>query len=259
MENTFVLKCGGSILNNLSEDFYQSILLMREQGWKIVIVHGGGPEITDLLTRMNVETEFSGGQRKTTPEVMEACEMALAGKVNKKLVRMLSEHGLPAVGLTGQDAGMLKAEFLNQEHLGLVGKVTQVEPELLRVLLDKGFIPVVAPLAAAENYQSLNVNADLAAAAVAKGLSANRLLFVTDVQGILKEEELLKEISPETIQEYIAAGIISGGMIPKTEAAVSTLSDQLKEVMIVSGKSSFFTNGEFIGTKICRQKEALSQ
>ncbi|MFY4774322.1 acetylglutamate kinase [Metabacillus sp. RGM 3146] len=259
MKKTLVLKCGGSILNQLSSEFFRSVKQMADENWNIVIVHGGGPDINSLLSELNIESEFFEGQRKTTPEILEVVEMTLAGKLNKKLVRKLSEAQLNAVGITGQDGGLLTAEFLSREHLGFVGRVTSVQTEILQMLLDKGFIPVVAPLARTEDYQALNVNADLAASAIARALQADKLLYVTDVKGILQEKKLVDEINPEEINGLIEKGVITGGMIPKAKAASGSLSEHLKQVMIVSGKQTFFKEGKFIGTKVCKQKEAAEK
>lgn len=258
MNRVIVLKCGGSIISKLSESFFASIQSLKSSGWDIVLVHGGGPDITDTLKQMQIETEFKNGQRKTTKQVLEVVQMTLAGKLNKQLAGECMKRGLSAVGLSGQDAGLLSAEVLNEEELGLVGRVVRVNTGLLGLLLKQDYIPVVAPLGITENFETLNVNADTAAAAIAQALNADKLLFVTDVDGILKNGQLISETHPAEIRSCIKSGVISGGMIPKAEAAVQSLSASLKEVMIVNGKKAFLKNNEFLGTKICSKKEAAA-
>ncbi|WP_241680164.1 acetylglutamate kinase [Metabacillus mangrovi] len=252
---TVVIKCGGSILSELSDSFFTSIKHLKDSGCGVVLVHGGGPEITDCLEKMKIQTAFINGQRQTTKEVLEVVQMTLAGKLNKKLSGMCQKHGLAAVGLSGEDGGLLQAECIDEERLGLVGKVSFVDIRLLELLLEKGYLPVLAPLGRTENGEVLNINADTAAAAVAQALQAERLVFVTDVDGIMEDGQLVSETDPEQIRSCIGQGIISGGMIPKTESAIQSLSDTLKEVMIVNGTKPFISGREFVGTKIMNSRK----
>lgn len=229
-----------------------------ESGWKLAIVHGGGPEITHMLKRLNIKTEFSGGQRKTTKPVLEVAEMVLSGSVNKFFVAELAKHGLRAAGVSGKDGGLLEADYLDPDTYGEVGEIKKVNASMVNALMDEGIIPVIAPLSLTSDYKTLNVNADLAASAVAGALKADKLMFVTDVEGIMKEKQRLDILTPEEIQTLIKQEVITGGMIPKVNSALSALSDQVSEVMIVNGKGSFFSNQTFEGTKIVKAKEAVS-
>ncbi|MCY8103301.1 acetylglutamate kinase [Bacillus mojavensis] len=258
MKKTIVFKCGGSVIRELSEEFFQNLKELMESGWKLAIVHGGGPEITHMLKRLNIKTEFSGGQRKTTKPVLEVAEMVLSGSVNKFFVAELAKHGLRAAGVSGKDGGLLEADYLDPDTYGEVGEIKKVNASMVNALMDEGIIPVIAPLSLTSDYKTLNVNADLAASAVAGALQADKLMFVTDVEGIMKEKQRLDILTPEEIQTLIKQEVITGGMIPKVNSALSALSDQVSEVMIVNGKGSFFSNQTFEGTKIVKAKEAVS-
>ncbi|MBD1383448.1 acetylglutamate kinase [Metabacillus arenae] len=257
MDKIIVLKCGGSVIEKLAECFYSNIQALQNDGYKVVIVHGGGPDITNTLKAMNIPTEFYHGQRKTTQAVLEVAEMVLSGKINKKLVNNLQENGINAVGLSGKDGNLLTADFLDKKTMGYVGKVTKIETEIIKTLVDKNYLPVIAPLGKTSDYQTLNINADVAAGAIASALNAEKLLFVTDVPGILNEEKLIAETTPEEIEQFIESGVIHGGMIPKVKTAVASLSEKLEEVMIVTGEKSFLDEKKFIGTKVFRKKEAV--
>ncbi|MDQ7724894.1 acetylglutamate kinase [Bacillus halotolerans] len=258
MKKTIVFKCGGSVIRELSEEFFQNLKELMESGWKLAIVHGGGPEITHMLKRLNIKTEFTGGQRKTTKPVLEVAEMVLSGSVNKFFVAELAKHGLRAAGVSGKDGGLLEADYLDPDTYGEVGEIKKVNASMVNALMDEGIIPVIAPLSLTSDYKTLNVNADLAASAVAGALKADKLMFVTDVEGIMKEKQRLDILTPEEIQTLIKQEVITGGMIPKVNSALSALSDQVSEVMIVNGKGSFFSDQTFQGTKIVKAKEAVS-
>lgn len=258
MKKTIVFKCGGSVIRELSEEFFQNLKELMESGWKLAIVHGGGPEITHMLKRLNIKTEFAGGQRKTTKPVLEVAEMVLSGSVNKFFVAELAKHGLRAAGVSGKDGGLLEADYLDPYTYGEVGEIKKVNASMVNALMDEGIIPVIAPLSLTSDYKTLNVNADLAASAVAGALKADKLMFVTDVEGIMKEKQRLDILTPEEIQTLIKQEVITGGMIPKVNSALSALSDQVSEVMIVNGKGSFFSDQTFQGTKIVKAKEAVS-
>jgi acetylglutamate kinase len=254
MENTIVIKCGGSVLSELSEAFFDSLKELQNKGMNIVIVHGGGPEIGQMLKQLNIDSEFVNGLRKTTNEVLEIVEMILAGKVNKQLVSLLQKKGFKAIGLSGVDANLIQAKPVDVEHLGYVGEVTSVNDSFLEQLLDSGYIPVIAPIGFDQTGQKYNINADTAAGAVAKTLKAKHLLFVTDVPGILRNGKLVERVTVENICEMIDDGTIYGGMIPKVKAAIESIAGSLHEVIIVSGKLPFFSaNGEIYGTKIMKE------
>lgn len=253
MGETIVIKCGGSVLNELSPSFFESLQAMYAQGKKIVLVHGGGPEIGQMLKKLNVASEFVDGLRRTTKDVLEVVEMILSGKVNKLLVGLLQQYGMPAVGISGVDAHLLEAAPIDFAKLGYVGKVVKVNDTFLETLLRFGYIPVIAPLGVDEAGQTYNINADTAAGAIAKALNVQQLLFVTDVPGILQNGAVVERTTVAEIEQMIATGIITGGMIPKVKAAAAALSKELAEVMIVSGKTPFYANGQLYGTSIRKE------
>jgi acetylglutamate kinase len=258
LNNIVVIKCGGSTISALSDDFFHSIKAMLEMGLKPVIVHGGGPAIKEMLTKLSVETEFVNGLRKTTDEVMDVVEMVLSGSVNKSLVRRLKGANVEAVGLSGCDHDLIKAVPKDLEQLGFVGEVQEVNSAFIQQLLDMNLVPVIAPVATSDDGTRYNVNADTAAGAVAKALRAKQLIFVTDVPGILKEGELLDSVSEEKVKQFISDGTIYGGMIPKVEAALHSLRGNIAEVMIVGGKNSkLVQNGKIVGTTIKKALEVV--
>jgi len=254
MGDIVVIKCGGSVLDELSESFFDSLQELKNKGKSIVIVHGGGPEIGKLLKQLNVPSEFVHGLRKTTKEVLEVAEMILAGKVNKQLVSLLQKNGLKAIGLSGIDAGLLEAKPVNVNQLGYVGEVVDVNVSFLEQLLASDYIPVIAPIGFDKHGQKYNINADTAAGAVAQALEAKHLLFVTDVPGILQNGKVVERTTVTSILEMINDGTIYGGMIPKVKAAIESIAGPLQEVIIVSGKTSFYSaSGEISGTKIMKE------
>jgi acetylglutamate kinase len=249
-----VLKLGGSVLSKLSSLFYKSIKDLQ-QHYHVILVHGGGPDITATLKKLGIESTFINGQRKTTKEVFSIAEQMLKGKVNSALVHQINLQGVSAIGLSGYDAGLLKAGFVDEESLGFVGRIDEVNLTLLHNLLSLHYLPVIAPLAVTNGGERVNVNADLAASAVAKALKAEKLVFVTDVPGILKDGELVSRVTKEAIHHYIKSGIIYGGMIPKVQAALSVLNENIHEVMIVGCQDSIIQDGEMVGTRITEGKE----
>lgn len=249
-----VVKLGGSILSELSSLFYKSIKDLQKH-YHVILVHGGGPDITATLNVFGIESTFINGQRKTTKDVFGIAEQILKGKVNSLLVHQLNREGVRAIGLSGYDAHLLKASFIDKESLGFVGKIEEVNLTLLHNLLSLHYLPVIAPLATTGEGERVNVNADLAAAAVAQALKAEKLVFVTDVAGILKDGELVSRVTIDVIQHYIESGVIYGGMIPKVQAALSVLNKHINEVMIVGCQDSIIQDGEMIGTRITEGKE----
>lgn len=250
----FVIKLGGSMIEELSDSFIASLNELRTYH-DLVFVHGGGPHMNNMLEKLNIQSEFVNGQRKTTKDVLEVAEMVLGGKMNLFLSSLLKKHGIQAVGISGSD--FLKASYMNEKVLGYVGKVEKVNVRLLHSLLLAGYVPVISPLGKTPDGQTLNINADLCAASVAEALKAKKLLFVTDVPGILKEGKVIEQVTVSMIDTFIKNGTIFGGMIPKVTAASSALSDSLKEVMIVSGKDSIFHDGNICGTKIIRNQKVV--
>ncbi|MDR5709586.1 MAG: acetylglutamate kinase [Armatimonadota bacterium] len=238
-DRTVVVKFGGSVLNaqelgTLPED----LVLLQRAGVRPVLVHGGGPEITRTLERLGRTTRFVNGLRVTDAETMEVVEMVLAGRVNKHLVTLIHRAGGRAVGLSGKDARLLQVRKHSGEvDLGYVGEVERVDPEILQVLLDAGFLPVIASVGFGPDGQSYNLNADTAAAALAVGLQAQKLILLTDVPGVYREvdghRELLSELSPEEARQLIASGVISQGMIPKVEACLEALAGGVRSAHII--------------------------
>lgn len=249
-----LIKCGGSVLDELTPDFFHSLKALQEHGYQFIFVHGGGPDINKMLSLYQVEPVFHNGLRKTTKETLDIVELVLSGQTNRKLVSKLSEYGLNAIGLNGSDGGCLKGQLIDEATLGFVGEITEVNAQLISLLMDQGYIPVITPIAASENGQKLNINADYAAAAVASAVGAEKCIFVTDVPGIMVNGEVVSEMEKNEVESYIADGTIYGGMIPKVTSAMAALDKGLASVMIVSGKTSFFNGTEWKGTNIIRKE-----
>lgn len=259
-----VIKCGGSVLENLPRSFYQEIVTLHQSGeWVPVIVHGGGPLITSLLKKLDVETSFVNGLRVTSQEVLDVVEMVLSGSVNKQIVRNILEVGGRAMGISGVDAALLKAKpSENSEVLGFVGEVVEVNKEAIMGIVSQGNIPVVSPLGVDIYGQRYNINGDIAASAIAKALGAN-LCFISDIPGILIEQDgkkkKLDKVTKAIVEELIHKEIIYGGMIPKVTAAIDGLVHNIPEVGIINGfeinSLIDYTNGKAIGTKIVLEEE----
>ncbi len=260
-ENCFVMKCGGSTLAQLPDRFFHDLQQLQEAGTMPVIVHGGGPAINELLSAMQIETEFVGGLRRTDERVLDVVEMVLAGQINKQIVRRISMAGGRALGLSGIDGELIQATpVANAHEVGLVGDVTSVNANLLQGVIKMGYMPVVAPLGIGQDGQRYNVNADTAAGSVASHLGVQRMVVVTDVPGILRtvdgEKQVVPQVTEQDIEAMIASGEIYGGMIPKVRAAVRCLQGRVQEVVIVDGAEpevlSRVMNGEALGTRIIR-------
>ena len=231
---TLVIKLGGSTLDN-QQDALEDIVWLRGLGARPVLVHGGGSEINSWLRRLGIEPHFEQGLRVTDAETLDVVRMVLAGKVNGDLVRLLGRLGGRAVGLSGLDGQILRARQISPE-LGLVGTVTDVEPGPVEVLGAAGYIPVIAPIALDAQGDPLNVNADDAAADLARGLHAAKLLYLSDVPGILdRDARLLTELTRQEVLELLQDGTISGGMVPKARACLRAL-DTTERVHIVDGR-----------------------
>jgi acetylglutamate kinase len=239
---TVVVKFGGSVLDTPSlGTLPQDLVLLQQAGIRPVLVHGGGPEITRLLERLGKTTRFVNGLRVTDEETMEVVEMVLAGRVNKHLVTLIHQAGGRAVGLSGKDAALLRArKHAPGVDLGLVGEVAQVDATVLQVLLDAGYLPVVASVGFGSDGVSYNLNADSAAAALAVALRADKLIVLTDVEGIYREtgqgRELLSELTPEAARMLITEGVVSRGMIPKVEACLAALEGGVRSAHIIGAE-----------------------
>ncbi len=258
-----VIKCGGSIFSQLPPAFYQNVAELHNKGEvQPVLVHGGGPLISRTLSRLQVETQFVDGLRVTTKEVLEVAEMVLSGTMNKQLVQKLQQQGGKGFGLSGVDGRLLQATQSDNAALGFVGTVEKVHVSILHHLFDQGFIPVISPICMDEEGNKLNVNADVAAAAVAQALQA-RLCYISDIPGILVENngetKVLHETTSSQIEQLIADGTITGGMIPKVRSALQALKNQVPETVILNGLVSdsllSFYQGAAVGTKISLTSE----
>lgn len=247
---TFVIKYGGSVMENreLTREFIEDVALLKLVGINIVIVHGGGKRINAMLDRVNLDVKFEQGQRVTDGEVMKIVEMVLSGQINKNLAAELSAHGLNAVGLSGKDSGLLKAEKKLTEgkdgellDLGYVGEVKEVNSSLLCSLIKDGYIPIISPVAGGyEKGETFNVNADYAAGAVAGAIEAEKLILLSDIKGLYKdindEDSFITEIHVDQVKAYIEDGTISGGMIPKMECCMNAIDKGTNEVVIIDGR-----------------------
>jgi acetylglutamate kinase len=248
---TIVIKYGGSAMvsEDLRSNFARDIILLRYVGIKPVVIHGGGPQIGKTLDRMGLETRFVRGHRVTDDETMDVVEMVLGGKVNKEIVALVQKHGGKAVGLTGKDGGLFFAEKLLIEETvegdgppeiidpGKVGRVTRVHPEIIHRLDEGNFIPVIAPVGVDRDGNTYNINADSVAGALASALRAEKLLLMTDVEGITDEKgDLVSSLDRDSLAKMVTAGVVHGGMIPKVQAAVSALEAGVSKVHIVDGR-----------------------
>jgi acetylglutamate kinase len=260
-----VVKYGGNAMTDdtLKRAFAEDIAFLRFAGFKPVVVHGGGPQISTMLDRLGIESEFRGGLRVTTPEAMEVVRMVLVGQVQRELVGLINEHGPLAVGCSGEDAGLFTATTTGtiidgeEVDLGLVGEVTQVRPESVLDLIEAGRIPVVSSVAPDVHGRVHNVNADSAAAALAVALGAEKLLVLTDVEGLFlgwpDSDDVIGEISPEALEEILPT--LASGMIPKMAACLQAVRDGVPRATVVDGREphavllELFTN-EGVGTQV---------
>ena len=235
----FVIKYGGAAqtYEGLKSDFARDIVLLQLVGIKVVIVHGGGKKINSLLDKLNIESHFEDGLRVTNKDTMEVVEMALSGLINKEITSLLVAHGARAVGISGKDDGLLRASAFNLEKYGFVGKIDEVNEAVINALLKEDIIPVIAPIALGENATSYNINADLAASAIAAKLRASKAIFLSDIKGVLdKNGELISKLDEAKIAELKSGGTISGGMIPKLEASLECIKAGAKAVHIIDGR-----------------------
>ena len=246
-----VVKFGGNAMidDDLKHSFARDIVLMKLVGLNPIVVHGGGPQIGNLLKKIGKETGFIDGMRVTDSETMDVVEMVLGGLVNKEIVHLINQHGGKAVGLTGKDGNFIRAKKIQLKKssvdneaseiidLGHVGEVTSIDTAVLDMLADSDFIPVIAPIGVGENGESYNINADLVAGKIAEELKAEKLILLTNTAGILdKQGELLTGLSLSDIDNLIADGTISEGMIPKTRCATDALQGGVTSVHIIDGR-----------------------
>lgn len=240
MEQRFVMKCGGSTLAALPASFFVDLRKLQEDGIKPVIVHGGGPAISETMTKLGLESVFVNGLRKTDEAALDVVEMVLAGRINKEIVRKIQSSGAKALGLSGVDGKLIQAKPVpNSNEVGFVGDVTDVNAAVIEGVMAMDYIPVIAPIGIDDAGQRYNINADTAAGAVASHLGVDRMVVVTDVPGIMRtvngERIVLPTVTTAEIDEMIASGEIYGGMIPKVKAAVQCIQGRVREVVIVNG------------------------
>ena len=237
----FVIKYGGSAQINpeLKEKFAQDVILLYLVGIKPVIVHGGGNKINDMLDRLQIKSEFVDGLRVTDEKVMEIVEMVLSGSINKEITTLLNMHGGKALGITGKDANFITAKPKSDGKYGLVGDITKVDAKVIHKLLEDKFIPVIAPIASGNeiNHPGFNINADLAASKIAAALGARKIIFMTDIVGVLdKNKNLLHTLNEKEINAYKKDETIVGGMIPKVDACLEAIQSGVEKAHIIDGR-----------------------
>jgi len=262
-----VVKYGGSAMvdEELKRHVIQDVTLLKLVGFQPIIVHGGGKEISRWVGKVGMEPIFVNGLRKTDEATMEIAEMVL-NKVNKSLVKLVEEIGVSAVGISGKDGGLLKVKrkYAKGEDIGFVGEITEVNPKILHDLLEKDFLPIICPVGMDADYNSYNINADDAACAIAKAIRAEKLAFLTDIEGVYKDPErketLISELSAAEARELIGEGLIGGGMLPKLSNCIDAIENGVSRVHILDGRIAhcllleIFTN-KGIGTAILGDKE----
>jgi acetylglutamate kinase len=237
----FVIKYGGSAQINpdLKDKVAQDILLMYLVGIKPVVVHGGGNKISGMLDRLQLGTKFIDGLRVTDEKVMEIVEMVLSGSINKEITALLNHHGAKAIGISGKDANFIKAKPIDYDKYGLVGKITDIDANVVKNLIAEKFIPVIAPIGGDEslNHPGYNINADLAASKIAASIGAKKIIFMTDTRGVLdKEMNFLSTLHEDEIKALKADGTIHGGMIPKVDACLEAVNNGVEKAHIVDGR-----------------------
>lgn len=239
-----VVKYGGNALAGTSDDdalahFAQDVVLMRLVGLKPVVVHGGGPQISELMNRLGKTAEFRNGLRVTDSETVDIARMVLIGQVNPQIVAAMNVHGNYAVGVSGEDAGLIRAEARDPE-LGFVGDVAGVNPAILTRLLDDEFIPVVATIGTDKHGQAYNINADTVAGAIAEALDAEKLVYLTDIDGLRRvvddPSSLIRQTTPDELDALMADGTIAGGMIPKVESCVHAVRNGVRRAHVLDGR-----------------------
>ncbi len=248
---TIVIKYGGNAMidEKLKNGFARDIVLLKLVGLNPVVVHGGGPQIGDLLKRVGKESHFVGGMRITDKETMDVVEMVLGGQVNKEIVSLLNSHGAKAVGLTGKDGALISAKKMHFSHqseemnapeiidIGHVGEVTNIDTSVIDMLIHGDFIPVIAPIGLGKDGESYNINADLVAGKLAEKLNAEKLILLTNIRGLLdKHEKLLTGLSIKKVDELIADGTIHGGMLPKIRCALEAVQNNVCSAHIIDGR-----------------------
>ncbi len=236
-----VVKYGGNAMVNeeLKQQVMEDIVLLHLIGVKVVLVHGGGPEISQMMERLGKKSEFVNGLRVTDRETVDIAQMVLAGKVNKSLVNLLEKKGAPAIGLSGMDGRLIEAK-MKDEKLGFVGEITKINIRPVLDLLEKGYIPVISTMGCDRDGNTYNINGDTAAAHVAGALNAERLIMMTDIAGILRDKDdpstLIPELTVEEARGLYETGVVSGGMIPKVDCCIRAINSGVRNVVIMDGR-----------------------
>lgn len=233
----FVIKLGGSVIKNskAKEAFIKDTVLLKYTGINPIVVHGGGTEISELMNRLGMKIEFKNGYRVTDEKTMEIVEMILVGKINKDIVLNLNLNGGKSIGLSGKDGNLFYSEKETKfGDIGSVGKIKKVNIDLINKILEDDYIPVVAPIGFDRNGVTYNINADIAASEIAKALKAEKLILMTDVDGVFKGKKLIPSITVKEAYELIENGIVSGGMVPKLQCAISAIENSVKAVHIIN-------------------------
>lgn len=247
--DTVVIKYGGNAMidDQLKQNFARDVVLMKLVGINPIVVHGGGPQIGDLLDKLGIESKFVSGMRITDADTMDVVQMVLGGLVNKEIVSLINTHGGRAVGITGKDGVLLKARKLSARadsdnaddpvDIGQVGEITEVNVEILQTLTESQFIPIIAPIGVGANGESYNINADIVAGKIAEALNASKLVLLTNTPGILDaEQQTLSGLSKADVEVLVKDGTISAGMLPKVDCALSAVSSGVSSVQIIDGR-----------------------
>ncbi len=269
---TMVIKYGGHAMvdPHLKQNFALDIILMKYVGLNPVVIHGGGPQIGEFLKKLSIESEFVDGMRVTDQQTMDVVEMVLAGSVNKEIVNLINQNGGKAVGLSGKDGRLItarKMKYLKKREadqppeiidIGMVGEITSIETEVLETLVERGFIPVIAPVGAGEQGETYNINADLVAGSIASALKARKLILLTDTEGVLDADgKLISSMTTSEARALMDEGVIKGGMIPKVNCCLEALSRGVRKAHIIDGRKEhailleIFTKGG-IGTELIK-------
>jgi acetylglutamate kinase len=264
---TFVVKYGGAAMidEDLKETFAQDVTLLKKIGIRVVVVHGGGKEVTELATRLGIPSKFIDGQRYTDEAMMEVVQMVLAGKTNKDIVARINQHDGEAVGLCGIDADVLRVKKSsgNDQDLGLVGEVVAVNTAYLNLLLNNAIMPVIAPVGVDAGWKVHNVNADVAATAISSALKAEKLVFLSDVEGVSADGRLIHSMDKEEANRLIETGVISNGMIPKIRSAFGAMDGGVNKVHLIDGRVKhsllleIFTD-EGVGTELLHTLRSIN-
>ncbi len=272
-DKTIVVKYGGAAMVNeqLKGSFALDMVLLKYIGINPVVVHGGGPQIAKVLSQMGIESRFVDGMRVTDDETMDVVEMVLVGKVNKEIVALINKHGGRAVGLSGKDGQLITARKLNLSSpagesppeiidLGMVGEVESINPGVIRTLESQNFIPVIAPVGVGDKGETYNINADTVAGEIASALKAEKLILLTDVEGVMNQKkELIRSIDARTVRDMAEEGLISGGMIPKVQCCIDALTQGVRKTHVIDGRIEhailleILTDGG-IGTQILKEE-----